>query len=377
MSSMTDADQVLASMNAVPDSENGTFVGVPRNDRSTRVKYWKKPDGRIALGPDVRTDPHMYAQYTQNKRWKELPNSFGNEQKNVGLMSPLKVVRGKEWRWLESFIAADGLTYVCSDRDNFGKPGEYLMPKEQLVELNLHRFPAIAAVRPDLADAVDLECPFSCPDENTGTVRRFSGVEKRFAQHSIDQHVAVAHKEAVASRAVGQAIAEALKTVTVSQAGGSSMDPATIAAIVAATVQALNPQGMGAVAAQAVQQGMGMPEPTELARTPDEVLADARAMLYGSREPNVSTGFELPPGRNDYTHNIPQPAKQIKNPAGKPIIPEGIPDEGWSRQAMMTWAKQNDLVMPERAFHLNTADWLQWIRDHLPTDFSTSKSTAA
>src|SRR3990167_7931575 len=345
MSSMTDADQVLASMNAVPDSENGTFVGVPRNDRSTRVKYWKKPDGRIALGPDVRTDPHMYAQYTQNKRWKELPNSFGNEQKNVGLMSPLKVVRGKEWRWLESFIAADGLTYICSDRDNFGKPGEYFMPKEQLVELNLHRFPAIAAVRPDLADAVDLECPFSCPDENTGTVRRFSGVEKRFAQHSIDQHVAVAHKEAVASRAVGQAIAEALKTVTVSQAGGSSMNPATIAAIVAATVQALNPQGMGAVAAQAVQQGMGMPDSA----------------------PEGAEFVEFPTS----------PLKQIKNPAGKPIIPEGIPDEGWSRQAMMTWAKQNDLVMPERAFHLNTADWLQWIRDHLPTDWSTAKATAA
>lgn len=248
MTTASQSDAALEALYGKPDAE-GTRVGVFGKERAARVKYWRKPDGWITTGPDVMTDAPKYQQYVSNKRYRELPDAFGKEILNTGDMSPLRQVRGQEHRWLQPFIKAGGLTYVVVQGDVFGTPGEYLMPREQIVALNLHRMPGVKELRPDLADAVDEPCPYGCLDSETKRHRIFSGLSQEEAQRSIDQHIIAVHKDAVASRAVGDEISKAMKSFQ-----GSQVSPELIASIAAAVAAAFTQQQAGAIAAVAVEK---------------------------------------------------------------------------------------------------------------------------
>jgi hypothetical protein len=243
----TDSNAALTRMFGA--AEDGVFTGVVPRERNQRLKYWKKPDGGIALGPDVQTDAPRYQRFVQ-KGFKELPYSFGCEVVNSGVLSPVKVMRGMEHAWLKPFFEAGGLRYICKPTDAFGKPGEYLMSKEQLVALNLHRFGDVKAARPDVADATDLRCPYGCPD------RLFSGVTLEAAQHSVDQHISAVHKDAVASRAVGDTIAQAMQSYG---GGNAALSGETIAAIVAAAVSAVMKQAAGVPVVEHVEAEPELP----------------------------------------------------------------------------------------------------------------------
>jgi hypothetical protein len=295
---MADSDQVLKAMFGNPN--DGVYGGTIVNERNMRKKYWQKPSGEITIGPDWRTDSPKAVKYRDHKRYRELPDSFGLELINKGDITGHHA-QGREHWWLKPFFEAGGLTYVCTESDFFySRPGQYLITAEQLVTLGLHRLPEVKAARPDLAEAVDLECPYRCM---AGDKRRlFSGLTEAIAQQSVDQHVVAAHKDAVASAAVGDAVAKAMKTV-----GGG--DTSQIAAIVAAVVAALNPVQTAAVAAVAV----GQPPVEEWADVPE---------------------------------------------------PSGNPDETWTRARMFNWMKGQGMKFPDKFQSLKQAELLSYIREN-------------
>jgi hypothetical protein len=280
-----------------------TLSGSVARERSGRVKYWKRfPDGWIARGPDIRTDPPKWQQFTMTKKWRELPDSFGIEVQGVagGTIQPNHPARGgQEHHWLLTFFRNGGLTYVCTEADTFGKVGEYAMPAEQIVSMGLHRDPEILKLRPDLEEAVDLECPYEPHQTESGERRLFSAMTHADAQKKVDQHVVAVHKDAIASKAVGNAIAAAT-----ADKSGQSINPELIAQIVAATVAALKGVDAGAVAAVAT-------------------------------------------------------AKEEK-PAG-PRYPEGFPAPDWKRQELMAWAKDNGYQIPENRMQMSRDDWYNYI----------------
>lgn len=283
--------------------------GSVAKERSGRVKYWKRyPDGWIARGPDIRTDPPKWQQFTMTKKWRELPDSFGIEVQGVagGTIQPNHPPRGgEEHRWLMTFFQNGGLTYVCTDADTFGRAGEYAMPAEQIVSMGLHHDAEIRRLRPDLEAAVDLECPYEPHQDSRGNRRKFSGMSLDEAQKKVDAHVVAVHKDAVASKAVGNAIA-----ATMGDKSGQTIDPNLIAQIVAATVAALKGVENGAVAA-------------------------------------VATAPPEPP---------------------KPRYPEGDPTPDWKRHEMMAWAADNGLPMPEDRMSMSKDVWWEYIRHSVPEE---------
>lgn len=306
---MTESELVLKGLFGAAD--DGAFSGPVVNEKSARVTYWKKPDGSIGIGPEVGTDAPKYQQYI-SKGWKQLPPRFGFEVMNKGDMTPLKQVRGREHWWLKPFMDAGGLTYICELHDSFGKEGEYLIPAEQLVTLNFHRVPGMREQRPDLAGATDLPCPYGCIDEQTRRPRLFAGLTRDQAQRSVDQHIVAMHKDAVASRAVGDTISKAMESVL--GKGGGGMTPETIAAIVAATVTAMTGTQKAAVAQVAVE-AEPIDEPVEIA----------------------------------------------------PIPSSTYPDDSWTRQSIIAWASGSGMLMPPNPLALTKASWLQWVDDHAPS----------
>ncbi len=303
---MTDSEKVLTSM--FGRAEDGVFSGTVANERNMRVKYWRKPDGWITTGPDWRTDSPKAVKYRDSKGYKELPDSYGLELINKGDITATKRRQGFEHWWLKPFMDAGGLTYRATDADAaWCRPGEYLMPAEQIVALGLHRFDDVKNARPDLAEAVDLECPYACTD-GRGKRRLFSGMTKDIAQISVDQHVVAVHKDAIASRAVGETIANAMK-----DQGGANAD--TIAAIVAAVVQALNP------VEKAVVASMVPPVEPEAQPEPELVQSD-------------------------------------------------FPDENWQRRDLISFASKNGLQFPDRWQAMNRDEWLRFILDNTEDDSS-------
>lgn len=235
--------------------DTGTFSGGGTRERSRKVTYWIRPDGWIARGPEVSTDPQRYQSFVDNRRWRQLPmNRFGGEvsgSKGAKIEPHTQYRPGMEDRWLETFFANGGLTYKYSQGDPFARAedlGNYVMTMEQLVSLGYHRKPEVVALRPDLLQAVDVPCPYGCINPTTRNRRVFGGVSNIEAQASCDQHIVAAHKDAVASRAMGDTIATAMKAVE-----GQSIDANMIAQIVAATIAGLKGVDMGAVAAVAVE----------------------------------------------------------------------------------------------------------------------------
>lgn len=249
----TESSAALEAMFGKPG--DGVFSGTVARERSGRDQYWRKPDGWIVVGPEVGTNAPRYQSFVENKRYKILPPEFGQEVRGRGVMtaSNPSQIRGKEHMWLTPFIEAGGLTYKIKTGDTFAfssdEVGNYLFCMEQIVALNLHRLPGVKELRPDLADAIDLECPYGCIEERTRKRRLFSGVNKVAAQASLDQHCTAVHKDAVASRAVGQTIAASMEDLK-----GQQIDANLIAAITAAVVQALKPAEQQAIAAVALQQ---------------------------------------------------------------------------------------------------------------------------
>ena len=218
----------------------GFHSGSVGREKSARVKYWRKPEtgatdsGWIQLGPDLHTDIGKYETFLQVKGYKELPDSFGKEVAGMpeSTIRPQKrYEQGEEHRWLKTFMDNSGLTYIIQPGDAFGTPGTYLMPASQIVALNLHRQKGMKDLRPDLADAVDIECPYACMAKDGKGRRLFSGLTQREAALARDQHVLAVHKDTIASRAIGDEIA---KTLT----ANAGVDATTIASIIAAVMAA-------------------------------------------------------------------------------------------------------------------------------------------
>lgn len=210
---------------------------------SRQVKYWKKPDGWVTTGPTRQTDGPEYLRYLENKQYKPLPDSYGVEVVGKPASQGGSMMNSNGHTRLLKFIDAGGIDAV-DETGEFGKPGEYLLPREQLIVMGMHRKPDIVAKRPDLVGIVDVECPYGCIDQATSKPRLFA------YQEWCDQHVVAVHKDAIASEAVGRTIAKAMEK----QSGGA--DTTQIAAIVAAVMAAMNPVQTAAVAAVAVENDL-------------------------------------------------------------------------------------------------------------------------
>ena len=225
---------------------------------SALFRYWKKPDGYVTIGPDHRTDSHGYIRYEQIKRYKPLPLTYGVEMYNQagGTMHV-----GKGWLMLRNFTENGGLT-AKDEAGDFGEKGAYLLPRQQLIDLHMHRDKNIWAARPDLWDHKDIECSFGCIAD-TGEIRYFT------SKAAYDQHCVSQHAETQASKAVGTAIADVMGK---SQPGTS---PEAIAAIVAAVLAALEPRQQAAIAATSLSTGTPTKRPVGRPRKPTAAKAAA------------------------------------------------------------------------------------------------------
>lgn len=231
--------------------EENLFVGAGRREKQRRVKYWRAPDhegatdaGWIKVGPDYMTDAARHERMKTLKGWKELDDRFGLEltgaPNSIISWEARKDQVKRPEKWLEPFIKNGGLTYIIQPNDNYGKPGTYLFPATQLVAYGFHRNPGIKELRPDLAEAVDVECPNEgCINEGDNRRRRFSGVNRAAAERALDSHMAH-HKGGEGARSAGREVQKALEAM---EAKGGKLDAEAIAQIVASTIVALQQAG--------------------------------------------------------------------------------------------------------------------------------------
>ena len=215
--------------------------------KNRKVKYWRKPDGWILLGPEISTDPSKYQQWREFG-WRELPDRFGVEVAHTieSTMLPAAGYPEREaHRWMTQLFANGGLTYVIKESDDFGKPGEYLITKKQLIAMGFHKIKAVTDVRPDLLDVAIVKCPFGCP-------REFAAETEFEAEAAKNQHVAAVHREAVVSQSVGSAVASAIKSIAPANSLSTTELIATVTQAILAALRMQGDQAMGAMATAAV-----------------------------------------------------------------------------------------------------------------------------
>lgn len=146
---------------------------------SALCHYWKRPDGWItAIEAHVKTNAPQYAEFV-SRGFKPLPYLFGVEEAYSGSGT---MTGGDGTRQFEKFIAAGGLDWIDT-RGEFGTPGEYLMPAEQVIALGWHRKPGVREMRPDVADVVDIPCPHKCVDKVTKQISVFT------SRQLLDKHL--------------------------------------------------------------------------------------------------------------------------------------------------------------------------------------------
>lgn len=281
------------------------MFGGGRGERQRRVKYWRKPEfegatdsGWICVGPDYATDSSRH-KIVLEKGWKELPNRFGIQlsgqpaDREKGIKGTTMGWEGNDAQrknpivWLEPFIEAGGLTYIIQPNDGFGTPHTYLMPSEQIVSYGLHRRNGMKGIRPDISEAVDIECPHKCINNNK-TRKLFSGINLEEAQKSLDQHMTATHRQSEGARAVGM---EVSKQWEMAESRGAQLDVAAIAKIVAATLASLQESKMLDVA---------KPEPNKYPDgEPDDTWKRAELMSYAA-----DRGIGTPPDKMKATRDI-------------------------------------------------------------------------
>ncbi len=322
-------------------------------ETARQSQYWKRfGDNFVTIGPTEMTDGPEYRRFIRHKKYKPLSQSFGVEVVGDKVYAPTVRAGDKPQQitgtmlskhghmQLRNFIANGGLT-ARDERGDYGPVGAYLMPREQLIALNMYRQPEVRAARPDVADMVDVPCPFSClAFDGKGGVRQFSCEEHK------NQHVVAAHPEAIASEAVGRSIAQSMKLFQ----GSGGIDATTIAAIVAATVAALNGTEKQAIAAL---QSMAVPVEVALPELHEDLggyLDDDEEEVQGQVQPE------------------PEPVTVVvkTNFAGK------RPDDTSSRNEMWAWMKENAVAFPPDKGHLRMSrtDTLYYIKSSFPQLFT-------
>ena len=345
-----DSDTGIA-LEAMFGEKSGTGavpLGALKRKQSREWQYWIRPDGGVHFGPTSRTDAPEYIRYMEDKGWKPLPLSYGTEVAGVygGSMEGRTMLR--------HFIRNGGVTAVATVGDNTGKrPGEYIMPREQLISLGMHREPGMVKLRPDLAGVVDYECEYGCLAlDGSGKRRAFPYLESR------DQHVVAAHKEAIASEAVGKTISKAMGGFQ-----GSAIDPTMIAAIVTAVMQGLKaapPVEQAAIAQMAVETPVAAPVGFE----EDDWEADDDI----PEQPPTDLG--LPTKDVDAVTIVPI-AESIARPAERTefvaVNSRGnFPNEDWTRSQMWSWMRNNGLAFPENFQKQTRGDTLAYINISFP-----------
>jgi|SRR6185312_14294482 len=257
------AAAVAAELKAFTDTARGAngeaqeFQGM----RNRHEQYWKfcaddncqKPGhvserGYIKVGPSMKTNKGAedVRRYRETKHAEPLPK-FG--QYEVGYE----------------------LHQNASSRLPFGKytplitqPGGIAQfPREQILEMGWHRNPLIRKARPDVADVVDLPCPFGCRN-------RFFATEdaKR-------QHIEAGHEKQMVSTALGEQISKPMEQIAALVAKQQGGDPEQIGKIVAAVMAAMSPDSTPAPV---------MPEAVVEAPDPFEEEPTVATNLLNSRD---------------------------------------------------------------------------------------------
>lgn len=358
-----DTGIALEAMFGEKSGTGAISMGSARRKESREVAYWIRTDGWIGLGPTSRTDAPAYIRFIEVKHWKPLPLSYGVEVEgaNPGTM------RGPTQ--LRNFIKNGGLTARATVGDNTGKePGEYLLPTEQLIVLGMHRDPKMVALRPDLegAAANDLACEYGCLALDGSQKRRlFAKPEWR------DAHVVAAHKEAIASEAVGKTISKAMGSMQ-----GASIDPTTIAAIVTAVMQAMKaapPVEQAAVASLAMSNA-SVPEADEDDWEADDDIPVPPPMDFGlpnTTTANTTTANTFSTGSVEVTTIVPATTAPIERPIERQEFTAvnsrgNFPNGDWTRNQMWSWLSTNRLPFPPNHTKLKTSDTLAYINISFP-----------
>lgn len=277
------AAAVAAEIKAFTDTARGSngaaqeFQGM----RNRHEQYWQfctnedcqKPGhiaerGYIKIGPSMKTNKGAedVRRFRDTKHAEPLPK-FG--QYEVGYE----------------------LHQNASSRLPFGKftpivtqPGGIAaFPREQIIEMGWHRNPLIRKARPDVADVVDVRCPFGCRNKLFAT------------EEAKRQHVEAAHEKQMVSTALGEQISKPMEQIAALVAKQQGGDPAQIASIVGAVMAAMN---MNSTAPETVAVEE-VPDTIEDADEPAtgvnilsgrDILTDTRVRTRGPRVPALAQG---------------------------------------------------------------------------------------
>lgn len=267
---------------ALQDSYSQTEDGAQRtgtikNSRSARVQYWRKPNGWITTGPTIQNAP-KFQQMIEIKGCQSIPaDRFGAEFVGSQYIQPsspkLSQQAGPDGDivpgWLIPFFNTGGHKYICSEKDyNFGTPGEYLMPRAQIITLNLHRREWMKKDRPDVV-IEDIPCPYHCQAMVGRGPRLFT------SEDAVSQHIVAVHREAVPSQAMANAISAAMKE---QNADRGDVD---IKVITASVVAALKAAGVADPKLVAEAEKAANPYPPG---PPDETWTRGQLMKYASEK---------------------------------------------------------------------------------------------
>lgn len=189
--------------------------------RTSQLIYWRKcnkeqcwkhkgsdggrhPEkGWITVGPSMQSDPLEYARYMREKHMTPL-DQYGSMP--TGELSPAIIPMLRHQKLLEQ---PGGL-------DEF--------PLDQIETYGWDKLEIVRSLRPDVKLKVRIHCEHDCPAS-----REF------LTPADYKQHVRAVHSEASATDALGRALTKA-------GIGGQGIDPSQIAAIVAATMVAMEEQ---------------------------------------------------------------------------------------------------------------------------------------
>lgn len=206
---------------AIFGQDIGQAVSLRRKNKS--LQYWRKCSGTRPNGQNcsihtqdwnwITTGPVMspltaieYSEFMASKHMTPL-SEYG--QYEVGL------VAGQDYNLSDQFSRFKAI---------LDKGGLKEFPFDQMVAYNWHRIPLIREAFPALQEVVDIRCEHGC-------------INRLFTKPSdYEAHCQVVHKDAEAPRAIGREFSAALDKMS----GVGNVSPEMIAAIVAATVKAMN-----------------------------------------------------------------------------------------------------------------------------------------
>ena len=211
----------------------------PSLPKGLRYQYWKKCDK-----PRCRVHTNKHLGYNPESGWVTIgATNESAPMEHAQMINEKHMTPLPQYGWAGTGEGSELLRKDTRWNQILSKGGLIEFPRDQIIAYGWDKEPIVRQFRPDVLGVKRIECPYGCKNKDWA-------IDEEGADKAFKTHVKIVHPSVEGPAATAKALSESMEIFSKQLATdlatkSNGVDPAMIAAVVAATISALESNRAG------------------------------------------------------------------------------------------------------------------------------------